>query len=108
MVHAKKRNDNFVKNKEIHGESNVWSTAQRYKKAKDLMLKTWRNEATHQSAMSHILLCQGHMLRKDDVCVLRKALELEIESQKKGRLKGIWKNQVEEESMEDGLSIGLP
>ena len=31
MVSERKRDGNFVKDRKIHGESNVWSTAQRQK-----------------------------------------------------------------------------
>ena len=34
----RKRDGNLMKDIEIHGESNVWSTAKEYKKMKDLML----------------------------------------------------------------------
>ena len=38
--------------------------------------------------------------------VLRKALDIKVEGQrKKGRLKKIWKKQVEEESVKVGLSM---
>ena len=29
MVHERKQNGNFAKEREVHGESNVWSAAQR-------------------------------------------------------------------------------
>ena len=32
MVHESKRDGDFTKDREIHGESNVWRTAKRYKK----------------------------------------------------------------------------
>ena len=52
----------------------------------------------------------NHVLRKEDVHVLRRALEFEIEGQrKKGRLKRTWKKQVEEASIKVILSreVGL-
>ena len=46
------------------------------------------------------------MLRKDDSHVLRTALYLEVEGQwKKGRPRGMWKRQVEEESMKVSLRM---
>ena len=44
------------------------------------------------------------MLRREDGHILRRALNLEVECQrKKGRLKRTWKKQVEEESVKVGL-----
>ena len=46
----------------------------------------------------------GHVLRRDDGHVLRKALEFEVKGKRKrGRPKKTWKMQVEKESMSDGL-----
>ena len=46
----------------------------------------------------------GHVLRRDDGHVLRKALEFEVKGKKKrGRLKKTWKMQVEKESKSVGL-----
>ena len=44
------------------------------------------------------------MLRREDGHGLRRALDFEVECQrKKGRLKRIWKKQVEEENVKVGL-----
>ena len=46
----------------------------------------------------------GHVLRREDGHVLRRALDFEDEGQmKKGRPKRTWKRQVEEESIKVGL-----
>ena len=46
----------------------------------------------------------GHVLRREDGNVLRRALQLEVEGQwKKGRLKRTWRKLVEEESVKVGL-----
>ena len=46
----------------------------------------------------------GHVLRREDGHVLRRALHFEIEGQrKKWRPKKTWKKQVEEESVTVGL-----
>ena len=46
----------------------------------------------------------GHVLRRQDGHVLRRALDFEVEGQrKKGRPKRTWKNQVEKESVKVGL-----
>ena len=44
------------------------------------------------------------MLRREEGHVLRRALDFEVEGQRKnGRLKRMWKRQVEEESLMVGL-----
>jgi len=46
----------------------------------------------------------GHVLRRDDDHVLRKALDFEVGgSRKRGRPKKTWRRQVEEESRRVGL-----
>ena len=46
----------------------------------------------------------GHVLRREDVHVLRRALDFEVEGQrKKGKLIWTWKKQVEEESVMIGF-----
>ena len=45
------------------------------------------------------------VLRREDGHVSRRALEFEVEHErKKGRMKKTWKKQVEEESVKAGLS----
>ena len=45
-----------------------------------------------------------HVLRREDDHVLRRALDFEVDGQrKKGRPKRTWKRQVEEESVKVGL-----
>ena len=44
------------------------------------------------------------MLRRENGPVIRRALDFEVEGQrKKGRLKRMWRKQVEEESVKVGL-----
>ena len=58
--------------------------------------------------MASSLWWYGHVLRREDSHVLRRALDFDVESQrKKGRLKWTWKKQVEEEGMYVGVSILL-
>ena len=46
----------------------------------------------------------GHVLRREDSHVLRRALDFEVDGQwKKGRLKRTWKKKVVDESMKAGL-----
>ena len=49
------------------------------KRAKDFMLMLCLNEATDQLALSSSVCWYGYVLRREDVHVLRRALQLEIE-----------------------------
>ena len=54
--------------------------------------------------MANSVRWYGHVLRREDGYVLRRAVYFEIEGQrKKGRPKRTWKKQVEEESVKVGL-----
>ena len=58
-----------------------------------------------QLAMANSVRWYGHVLRREDGHVLRRALDFEVDSQrKKGRSKRTWKRQVEEENMKVGMS----
>ena len=84
----------MTKDRNINGGSYVWSIAQRKKRSKALMLGL--NEAMDQLSMANSVHWYGH--------VLIRALDLEVDGQrKKGRLKRIWKKQVEEDSVKVGL-----
>ena len=83
----------FYENRETNGESNVWSTAGRLKRAMDLVMMLGLKEATDQCSL--VWSCV-----EEDGHVLTRALDLAVEGQrKKGRLKRMWKQQVEEESV---------
>ena len=57
-----------------------------------------------QMAKANEVRWYGHVLRRDDGHVLRKALEFEEKGKRKrGRLKMTWKMQVEKESKSVGL-----
>ena len=66
---------------EIHGVSNVLSTARRQIKAMDLMLGF--NETIDQLSMVNSVRWYGHVLRREDGHILRSALGFEVEGQKK-------------------------
>ena len=77
----------------------------------DLIFMLGLNEIINQLAMTNTVCWYGHVLRREDGHVLRRALEFEVEGhRKKWRPKRTWKKQVEEESvkvslrMEDSLS----
>ena len=54
--------------------------------------------------MANSVHWHGHMLRRENGHVLRRALDFEFDGQrKKWRLKRTWKKQVEEESVKIGL-----
>ena len=62
------------------------------------------NETIDQLAMASSVRWYGHVLRRDDGHMLRRAFDFKVEGQrKKGRLKRTWKKQVEEESVKVGL-----
>ena len=61
-------------------------------------------ETAVQMAKANGVRWYGHVLRRDDGHVLRKALEFEIRRKRKpGRPKKTWKMQVEKESKSVGL-----
>ena len=58
------------------------------------------NETINQLPPEDSVRCYGHVLRRYDGHVLRRALSFEVERQrKKVRPKRTWKKQVEEESI---------
>ena len=70
----------------------------------DFMFMLGFTEAIDQLAMAYSVCWCGHVLRREDNHVLRRALYFEVEGQwKKWRPKRTWKKQVEEE----GVKIGL-
>ena len=78
-----------MNDRKIHGENNVWSTAQERKRSNDFMLMLDLNEAIDRLSMANNLCWHGHVLMREDGQVLRTALDLEVESQReKGRLEG--------------------
>ena len=61
-------------------------------------------ETIDQLAMVGSVCSYGHVLRREDGHVLRRALQFEVKGQwKKGRSKRTWKMQVDEESVKVGL-----
>ena len=69
------------------------------------MLVLSLNETIDQLAMANSVSWYGHVLRREDGHVLRKALDYEVDVQrKKWRLKKTWKKLVEEESVNVDLS----
>ena len=74
------------------------------KRSTDLMFMLGLNVAMDQMVMANSVRWSGHVLRREDGHVLRRALDLEFVGQmKKGRLKRTWKKQIEEESVKVGL-----
>ena len=65
------------------------------------------NETMDQLTIANIVCWYDHVLRREDGHVLRRALDFEVEGQrKKGRPKRTWKNQVEDKSLKDFLEKG--
>ena len=74
------------------------------KRSTDFMFMLGLNETIDQLAMANSVHWNGHVWRREDGHLLRRALDLEDEGQrKKGRPKRTWKKQVEEESMKISL-----
>ena len=71
---------------------------------KDIKISMNLWEVIDQLAMANSVRCYGHVLRREDDHVLRKALDFEVDGQmKKGRSKRTWKKQIEVESVKVGL-----
>ena len=69
------------------------------KRTEDLMEMLGLKETVVQMAKANGMRWYGHVLRRDDGHVLRKALEFEVKGKRKrGRPKKTWKTQVEKES----------
>ena len=63
----------------------------------------WK-ETMVQMAKANGVRWYGHVLRRDDGHILRKALEFEVKGKRKrGRPKETWKTQVEKECKSVGL-----
>ena len=74
------------------------------KRSTDLMFVLGLSETIDQLAMANSVRWYGHVLTREDVLVVRRALDFEVEGQrKKLRLKRTWKKQVEEGSVKVGL-----
>ena len=77
------------------------------KRSTNLMLILGLNETIDQLVMASCFHCYGHVLRRVDGHVLRRALDFNCEGQrKKCRQERTWKKQVEEESVKVGLTKG--
>ena len=74
------------------------------KRSTDFMFILGLSETIDQLAMANGVCWYGNVLMIEDCHVLRRAIDLEVEGQrKKGMLKRTWKKQVEEESVNIGL-----
>ena len=74
---------NFTQEREVHGENSVFSTAQRLKKANNLMLMLGLKETIDQLAIANSVRWYGQVLRREDGHVLKRALDIEVEGQRK-------------------------
>ena len=74
------------------------------KRFADLMFMLDLSETIDQLAIAVSVCWYGHVLRREDGHVLRRAFDLEVDDQRrKGMPKSTWKKQVEEESAKVGL-----
>ena len=83
MVPERMRDGNSTNDTKIHGESNVLSTAQRQEISTDLMFMLVLKETIHRLDMANRVHWFDHVLRRGDGHVLRRALDLEPEGQRK-------------------------
>ena len=72
-----------MKDRRIHGESNVWSTAQRQIKIYGFDVHVGLNETMDHFAIANSVRWYGHVLRREDGHVLRRALDFEFEGKRK-------------------------
>ena len=96
---------NFTKDGKIHGESNVWSAAQRQKKIYGCDVHAGL-EGNYGSVgySKQCSLVWSFVEERGWSCLM--ILDFEVEGQmKKGRPKRTWKRQVEEERVKIGLRI---
>ena len=66
------------------------------------LILMWTLNETKQLAMANSVCRHGHVLRREDGHVLRRALDLRMKV--KGRQKITWNKQVDDESMSLGIS----
>ena len=79
----RKQDGTFQMNRDIHGESNVKSTAKRFKKANNLMLILCLNKTVGQLVMASTVCWNGDILRREDGHFLRRVFDFEVEGQRK-------------------------
>ena len=109
MVFEGKGDGNLKKDRESNGESNVWCKAngEKENRGPDGDVRIERNSGSNGKGEWSDMY--GHVLRRDDGHVLRKALEFEVRAKRKrGRPKKAWKMQVEKESKSVGLEKKIP
>ena len=94
-----------MKNRKIRGVRAMCEVQLKYRKIfTDLMCRLTLSEAIGKLAMANSVHWYGHELSREGGHALRRALDFEVEHQrKKGRMKRIWKKQVAEECMKFGL-----
>ena len=74
------------------------------KSMEDLLQMLGLGAAAEQLAKANSVRWYGHVLRREEGNVLRRALDLEVDGRRKrGRPRRTWKKQVEEECMKVGL-----
>ena len=93
-----------MKDRDIHDESNVWSSDQILKKIYGLDVDVGHDETIDQLAMAGSVLWYGHVLRREHGCVFRRSLDFDVEGgMKKGWPTRTWGKQVKEENVKVGL-----
>ena len=94
----------FIHQIEFHTRRMCGVKLMEKKRTEDLIEMLGLKETLVQVANANGMRWYGHVLRRDDGHVLRKALEFEVKDKmKQGQLKKMWKMQVEKESRSVGL-----
>ena len=76
------------------------------KKMEELMEMLGLKETLDRMAKANGVRWYGHVIRRDDDNILKRAMMMEVNGQqKRGRLKMTWKRQVEESVKKVGLKI---
>ena len=74
------------------------------KRSANLILMLGLNETMDQLAIANRVRWHGHVMRRDNGHVMRRALDLKVQGQRKKKWpKMTWEKQIEEESVKVGL-----
>ena len=78
------------------------------KNMEELMEMLGLKETSNRMVKANGVRCYGHVIRRDDDNILKKAMTMEVNGKRKrGRPKMTWRKQVEESVKEVGLKIQI-
>ena len=106
MVFEREWNGNFEKNWKSHGEAMCGVKLVDRKKMEKLMEMLGLKKTLDRMAKAKGVRWYGHVMRRNDDIILKKAMMMEVnEERKRGRPKLTWRRQVEESVKKVGLKI---